>query len=187
MTMKVLFLVTTILGVTFGQNLLVNGDFEQDLSVGWVVDTSGYGYRTFSRDTAYQPDPDYEALDSLYSGSGTSKLGQIVDVPGPALHLSFSARFNIGAGSSSCWPVAYVEVGYLDSDGNRLGETRFYYHNSYCTWAPTDNLSLIEVADSLWNDYELDVADELSMHLPGVDPGDVCKIEVALVDTTSGG
>jgi hypothetical protein len=43
------------------------------------------------------------------------------------------------------------------------------------------------VTDSLWSDYELDVADELSMHLPGVDPGDVTKIEVALVDTTSGG
>jgi hypothetical protein len=185
--MKALLLVTTVLGLAFGQNLLVNGDFEQELAVGWVQDTGGYGYKTFGRDTGYQPDPDFEALDSLYSGSGYGKLSQIVDVPGPALHLSFSASFGIGAGSSSCWPVAYVAVGYLDSDGNRLGETRFYYHNSYCTWASTGNLSLIEVTDSLWNQYELDVADELSMHLPGVNPGDVNKVEVALVDTTSGG
>ena len=187
MTTKALLLVLLALGLAFGQNLLTNGDFEQDLSVGWVQDTNGYGYWTVARDTTYQPDPDYEAMDSLYSGSGICKLSQTVDVPGPALHLSFSASFGIGAGSSSCWPVAYVEVGYLDSDGSRLGETRFYYHNSYCTWTATSNLSLIEVTDPAWHDYELDVADELSLHLPGVDPGDVSRIEVALVDTTSGG
>jgi hypothetical protein len=185
--MKVLLLVTAALGLTFGQNLLVNGDFEQELAVGWVQDTAGYGYKTFGRDTAYQPDPDFEALDSLYSGNGISKLGQIVDVPGPALHLSFSANFGIGGGSSTCWPVACVAVGYLDSDGNRLGETRFYYHDSYCTWTPTSTFSLIEVTDPAWNQYELDVADELSLHLPGVDPGDVSRVEVALLDTTAGG
>jgi len=185
--MKVLLLVTAALGVTFGQNLLVNGDFEQELSVGWVQDTGGYGYMTFARDTAYEPDPDYEALDSLYSGNGISKLGQTVDVPGPALHLSFRANFGIGAGSSTCWPVACVAVGYLDSDDNRLGETRFFYHNEYCDWVPSGTFSLINVTDPNWNQYELDVADELSQNLPDVDPGDVSRIEVALLDTTSGG
>ena len=187
MTTKTLLLIPLALTLAFGQNLLTNGDFEQDLSVGWVQDTGGYGYKTFGRDTVYQPDPDYEALDSIYSGNGIGKLSQTVDVPGPALHLSFWASFALGGGSSSCWPVACMEVGYLDADGNRLGATRFYYHNSYCTWTPSGTLSLIEVTDPAWNQYELDVADELSLHLPGVNPGDVCRIEVALVDTTSGG
>jgi hypothetical protein len=187
MKKTVLVLSLLLAAVAFGQELLTNGDFEQELSVGWVVDTGGYGLWTFDRDTLYQPDPDFEARESLYSGSGICRLSQTVDVPGPTLHLSFSAAFAIGGTSSTCWPVAGVWVGYKDSDGNLLGQTRFYYHNEYCTWTSTSTIHLIEVTNPDWNQYELDVADEIGNYLPGVNPGDVAQLEVALVDTTAGG
>jgi hypothetical protein len=170
-----------------GQELLVNGDFEQPLENGWIVDTGEYGYKTISRDVGYQPDPDYEALDSIYAGNGYSKLGQTVDVPGPSLLLTFSASFAVGGTSSSCWPVASVVVIYKDVADAVLGQTRFYYHNEYCTWVPSSTMSLHEVTNPDWTQYSLDVADELAQNLPGVNPGDINRVEVALYDTTAGG
>jgi hypothetical protein len=171
----------------FSQNLLTNGDFEQDLSAGWTKDTGGYGFFTTARSPDYQPDPDYEALDSLYSGAGNCRLSQRVDVPGPVLSLSFWAKFGIYGASSTCWPVAYVGVGYHDATGQLLGETRVYYHDTYCTWTSTSTMSLIEVTNPDWTQYSIDIAQELSQHLPGVNPADVRKLSVALVDTTAGG
>jgi hypothetical protein len=187
MKVRILLLLPLVFVLSVGQELLTNGDFEQELSVGWTVDTTGYGYATFNRATGYDGDPDYEVMDSLYSGAASAKLLQVVDVPGPNLRLTFSAAFALGPTSSTCWPVAAVTVGYLDSAGNRLGETRFYYHDINCTWSPASTLSLIEVTDPGWNDYELDIAGELSDHLPGIDPGDISQVEVALLDTTAGG
>jgi len=183
----VLLLPLVILATSFGQELLVNGDFEQPLDVGWAQDTGGYGYRTVVRDTGYQPDPDFEVCDSQYSGSGWTRLSQTVDVPGPILHLSFWASFAVGGGSSTCWPVASVDVVYRDDAGTPLGTTKVYYHNEYCTWVPDPTLGLVEVTTPDWTQYSLDIADELSQHLPGVNPGDVRKITVALSDTTAGG
>jgi hypothetical protein len=187
MKVKVLLVIALALGLASAQNLLTNGDFEQDLTVGWTQTQGGGSYVTFDRSTDYQPDPDYEARDSIYSGNGCGMLSQTVDVPGPLTTLSFQAAFAIYGASSSCWPVACVTVGYCDASSNLLGETRYYYHDSYCTWAPTSTLSLINVTDPNWNRYELNVADELNQHLPGVNPGMVTKLRVALFDTTAGG
>jgi hypothetical protein len=184
---KFVILVPMLLAFAFGQNFLTNGDFEQDLSVGWVQTQGGYSTVTVDRATGYQPDPDYEARDSICSGSGWSRLSQVVDAPGTRLILSFSGKFAIYGASSSCWPVAYVAVSYYDGSDALLGESRIYHHDSYCTWTPSSTLSLIEVTNPDWTDYSLDIAQELSEHLPGVNPGDISKIGIAISDTTAGG
>jgi hypothetical protein len=181
---RTILLMSLLAVVGFGQNLLTNGDFEQDLSIGWTQ--SGYGVYYMDRQTGYNPDPDYEAFDSLY-GYGFGKLNQIVDAPGITLSLDFWAKFELGGGSSSCWPVAAVTVGYYDADNVLLGESRIYYHNEYCTWTPSGTLSLIPITTPDWTLYTLDIAQEISSNLPGVNPGDVAKVGVALWDTTSGG
>jgi hypothetical protein len=180
-------LLTLLLALAFGQNLLTNGDFEQDLSVGWTRDSSGYGYRVVDRRADLQPDPDYEARCSLYSGAGSIALRQSVDVPHSYLGVSFHAKFDVYGTSSTCWPVAYVGIGYLDDANNLLGETRVYHHNTYCTWVPTGTLSLIEVTNPDWTEYYVDVVQELSEHLPGVNPADIRKVRISLADTTAGG
>ncbi len=115
MIAKALLLVTAALSAALAQNLLVNGDFEQPLDSGWTADTGGPGYKTIARDAGYQPDPDYEVMDSLVY-QGWSRLQQIIDAPGAELTLSFSASFAIGNGSASCWPAACFVVGYYDGD-----------------------------------------------------------------------
>ena len=185
--LRTTILLTLLLALAFSQNLLTNGDFEQDLSVGWTRDSSGYGVRTTDRQADLHPDPDYEARCSLYSGAGSVALNQRVNVPHPWLAVSFQARFDIVGTSSSCWPVAYVGIGYFDNANNLLGETRIYHHDSYCTWVPTGTLSLIEVTNPDWTQYDIDVGLELSQHLPGVNPADIRQVRISLADTTAGG
>lgn len=181
---KTVLLVSLLLAVAFSQELLTNGNFEQDVSVGWTAETSGAV--TINRDVGYQPDPDFEAMDSLY-GFGWGRLNQTVDVPGITLALQFWAKFDVYGTSSTCWPVSAVTLSYLDAVGNKLGETRVYDHDQYCTWVNTPTLSLIEVTNPDWNQYTLDVVEEVTSHLPGVNPGDISKVTVSLFDTTAGG
>lgn len=169
------------------ENLLTNGEFEQALSVGWNQDVGGSGYKTIDRAIDFDPDPDFEARCSLYAGAGYARLSQVVDVPGTNLELDFRGSFAIGAGSSTCWPVASVCVTYRDAGGTYLGETRIYRHNEYCDWANSPTLHLIEVVNPDWQEYSLDVNDEITTNLPGVNPADVGKVEVSLYDYTSGG
>lgn len=175
-----------VLAFGFGQNLLTNGNFDQPLDVGWTRSTGGSGYVTIARDT-FWPGTGYQAFDSLYSGPGWGKLGQTVDVPGITLMLSFWAKFDAYGTSTTCWPAGCINVGYYDDMSNLLGQTRFYYSNQYCTWTPTSTFSLINITNPDWNRYTLDIAQELSSKLPGINPGAVSKVEVALYDTTAGG
>lgn len=169
------------------QNLLINGDFEQELSIGWTQSQGGSGYKYIDRDSTYHPDPDFEARCYLVSGSGWAKLSQTVDVPSANLDLNFWANFGIGGGSSTCWPVAAVFVEYYDLIGSFLGETRIYYHNAYCNWRNTPTCHLIDVTNPDWQQYELNIMDEISNNLPGVNSAEVKKVGVSLYDYTSGG
>jgi hypothetical protein len=180
-------LLPMLLALGYGQELLVNGDFEQPITTGWVQTQGGVGTQTTDRSTDYQPDPDYEASSYQYSGAGWTKLGQMVNVPRSDLLLSFWASFQLGPSSSSCWPVGSIVAGYYDSGGNLMGETYYYYHDVNCLWTPSATLSLINVSDPNWAQYTLYVRDEIIQHLPGVNPDFVTKVEVGLYAYTSGG
>jgi hypothetical protein len=182
----ILLLPLVILAVGFGQELLVNGDFEQELSVGWTQSQNGSGTHTIDRAVGYHPDPDYEAQTYQYDNPGWTRLGQTVDVPSTLLELSFWASFEEAGGSSSCWPAACFSVCYYNSSLTLLGETRYYY-STYANWVPTGVLSLCRVTSPGWTQYTLNIADELSQNLPGVNPGDVARIEVALYSYTCSG
>ena len=162
--------------------LLVNGDFEQPLDVGWT-DTAKVEVGTFlfeRADTFGQPTPGYAAK-AYKMLARYASLYQTVDVPNVDLTLSFDARLKIGGGSSTCWPVASVWVRYADASGLELGNTRFYLHDQYATWAKSDTVSLIDVSDTTgaWHNYSLDLRQELT-HLPGINAEAVEKIAIDL-------
>jgi hypothetical protein len=184
---RMMMLLPLLLVVGFGQQLLTNGGFEQDLSVGWIQELSGGGTQQIARDANYCPDLDMEAMAYQNAGPGWVRLSQMVDVPGVAVTLSFQAKFEIYGASSTCWPVAAVVVGYYDANSALLGETRYYCHDQYCNWTPSGRLSLINITAPDWLTYNLDVAQEVSENLPDVDPGAVSKVAIALYDTTAGG
>lgn len=174
-----------LLAAASGQELLVNGDFEAPLTTGWTQTQGGSGTHTVNRDTVYHPDPDFEAYVYQYDNPGWTRLSQSAEVPGPAVSLSFSVKLQHST-QTSCWPAAYFSIRYLDARDNLLGETR-YYHSSVAPWSPSSTFHPVAVANQDWNDYAIEIPIELSQHLPGVNPGSVTAIEVALMDTTAGG
>lgn len=163
-------------------NLLVNGDFEQPIDVGWdTIAVNSAGGDTFTwTDTLGQPSPGHAVAVRKYLAEFAS-MSQTVDIPGVNLTLGFDGRFEIGGGSSTCWPVAAFVVRYLDSSGVSLGNTMLYLHDQYCTWASSDTQSLIDITTpGVWTPFSLDIADELSKHLPGIAVASVKKLTVDL-------
>jgi len=163
-------------------NLLVNGDFEQTIDVGWdTLAGNEAGGDTFTwSDTLGQPSPGKAVAVRKYLARFAS-MSQTVDVPGVNLTLTFDGRLEIGGGSSTCWPVASFVVRYLDSAGTSLGNTKIYLHDQYCTWASSDTQSLIDITTpGVWTPFSLDVADELSKNLPGIAAANVKKLTIDL-------
>lgn len=170
-------------GPVAADEFLVNGDFEQPLDVGWTdtVESSAGSFAFSREDTFGQPTPGYAAKVYKYLAKYAS-LRQTVDVPDVDLTLNFDARLKIGGGSSTCWPVASLWVRYQDASGLELGNTRICLSSVYSTWARSDTVSIIEITDTTgaWHNYTLNLRDELTTNLPGINPDNVKKITVDL-------
>jgi hypothetical protein len=163
-------------------NLLVNGDFEQPFDVGWdTLAVNLAGGDTFTRaDTLGQPSPGYAVAVRKYLASNAS-MHQTVDIAGVNLTLTLDGCLEMGGGSSTCWPAASFVVRYLDSTGISLGNTKMYLHDQYCDWTSSDTQSLIDITmPGVWTQYGLNIASELSTHLPGIDPANVKKLTIDL-------
>jgi hypothetical protein len=174
--------------VLLGQELLVNGGFEQSLSTGWTSQQGGVGTVTFDRSTTYQPDADYEARDSLYDGPGWGRLIQTVTVPSAALSFSCSANPEVIGGLITCWPASAICIEYRNSASVLLGETRYAKWGAGCTWASSSTLHLIDRNSQLgWEHYGFNVADEIAANLPGVNPTQVARVSVSLYTWTQDG
>jgi hypothetical protein len=175
-------------GIVAATELIVNGDFEQPLDVGWidtVVGTSG-SFLIERTDTLGQPSPGYSARTYKYLWCYTS-LSQTVDVPNVNLNFSLYGRLRIGGGSSTCWPVAAIILRYLNSAGVELGNSKMYIHTEYSTWANSDTAHLIEInTPETWETYGLDVAQEIASNLPGVNPSEVGKVTIELYSYDNG-
>lgn len=181
-----IFLLLVAVPFCFSQGLLINGDFEQDLSIGWQRDSVG-SYIYIDRATTYDGDPNYEAkVHKDYAGTGIAALHQTVDVP--STDLTFTCNAKVWAYDNDAdtltWAGAAVKIMYLNSSGTLLGETRICDFTAPGTWQNSSTRHLIMVSDSFWHNYALNIDDEITNNLPGVNPAQVAKIKVALFDTT---
>lgn len=182
---KCLVITLVFAGFIFADNMLVNGDFELDLTTGWVESSAG-AYDTITRGTMYEPDPDYEAYVFKGYGSGFARLAQVINAPSTDLDFSIKAKIYAYDNNADtlCWAASAVIISYLNDLGMLLGDTRICMLTSPCTWQNTPTCHLIPVADSFWHNYSFNIDDELT-NLPGVNPLDIGKIEIALYDTTA--
>jgi hypothetical protein len=163
--------------------LLTNGDFEQPLDSGWVVDSGGHARPTLGRAPDLQPDPDYEARIHLGPADGYAAIAQTVPVPGVALRFRADLCLYAHMLEQINWAAASCRIAYRDSTLAPLGETRIYVYHRNCPWQNTSTLHLVLAPDSFWHSYGFDVAAELASNLPGVDPTRVRYVTVALRDT----
>ncbi len=176
-----LFLLLSLLVSFEGAQYVVNGDFEQELSVGWKEVLNGAG-ASITRSTTYDPDPDWEVQVYKSTGGGYTLLSQNVYIP--TTDVVFAANTKIYAhATSTAWAGAALILKYLDSNGSLLGETRICAKTGYCPWTNSPIMHLIEVPDSLWHNYTFNIQTELA-NLTGVNPADVRQIEIALFDST---
>lgn len=182
-----LLLMALAFGLAPGRNLVVNGDFEQALSVGWNIERGGTGTKTTERRPWSHPDTGHYCFVRQYGGGGFAKIWQLIDVDGPDLEFSYYASWAIGNGSPTCWPVASVILEYFDHRGLWTGETRWYRHDAYCNWRSANNRNLISITDPGWNRYTLNIRQEIENNLPAVNPETVRRVGITLYCYTSSG
>ncbi len=169
--------------------LLTNGDFEEPLHIGWSlhIDDPMAGYDTLDRDTSFHPDPDYEVKVKKFN-LFYARLYQTVEIP--ATDLAFSVYAKLYAyehsPSQSYWAAASIVLSYLNSNDNLLGQTRICYKTPHCPWNNSDTVHLIVANDTLnWYTYSFNINDELT-NLPGINPLEIAKINITMLDTTNG-
>lgn len=165
--------------------LINNGDFEQDLSVGWAQTIYGTA-ATITRGTGYDPDPDYEVY--IYKGTGTghAKLHQTPYIPTTDLDFSAALKLYASTNSTTCWAAGALIIAYLDETDDLLGETMLLYKTSMCPWVNTATRHVIAVTDSFWHDYSFNIDDEL-VNLSGVNPDDIRRIQITLAGFAESG
>lgn len=163
--------------------LLTNGDFEQPLATGWQLTEAGT-YSVVDRATTYHPDADYEAC-ATDSFGNYAKLWQTVDIPTTDLDFAVDAKLYAYDNNADtlCWAAAAIIISYLDGTGTLLGDTKICRFTAPCPWVNSPTCHLIIAPNTNWNSYAFNIESELS-NLPGIDPSDIAKIEVALYAIT---
>lgn len=169
--------------------LLTNGDFEQELRYGWqqlIVRPTWYD--TIDLAAKYDSDPDLEIRVKKYHYT-SAKVYQTVNIPTTDLQFSIAAQLlahEHPSTSTYYWSAAAVVLRYLDNNYNLLGETRITNKSLHCPWNNTSSIHLINVIDTNnWYTYSFNIDNELN-NLPGINRGNIKKVQVALFDTTNG-
>jgi hypothetical protein len=173
---------------TPSNDTLVNGNFEQELSVGWnqFIEYQ-YSSDTIDRAVNLDSDTDYEARIKKHDAS-CAKLDQTVNIT--STNMQFSVRANLSANEfnqyATYWSAAAICLRYLGSNNDLLGETRIVYKSPHCPWVNSNTVHLIEVsAPDTWQTYSFNLNTELT-NLSGVTPANIKMIQVVVMDTTNG-
>ena len=160
---------------------LANGDFFKPLSQGWATqsnDIVGEHSITATQDSGAVV---------LKEMCGNATLVQDVKLTTTNLAFSTRARFSCQATKPDYYATASVLLGFLDSDGKQLGETRIYNAAGAPPWKSSNTLHLIAVADTgKWQDYSLNLGQELRSNLKGVVATRVKRLRVSLESFCSG-
>jgi hypothetical protein len=168
---------------------LINGDFEQELTLGWTRNVSALSYADeINRITDLDSDDDYELIIEKIN-PGHIKLLQTVDIL--SADLQFSVNANLRAieynPNASYWAAAAVCLRYLNTKDDLLGETRITHKSPHCPWQATSRLHIIDTPEAdLWHAYSFNINDEL-LNLSGVQANEVKKIQVVFMAFAGGG
>jgi len=160
---------------------LANGDFSRPLTQGWATQAEnvigGHSITATKENGA--------VVRKELCGKAT--LVQDVLLKTTELRFSTRARFSCQATKPDYYSTASVLLGFLDGDGKQLSETRIYYAAGTPPWKASNTLHLIAVADTgKWQDYSLDLGQELRSNLKGVDATKVKRLRVSLESFCSG-
>lgn len=163
-------------------DIVVNGDFEAELTEGWEQSTAGDG-ATILRGTSYDPDPDYEVYLRKITGTGHAKISQGVSIPSTAVEFSANLK-TYAVGSGGAWAAAGLVIHYLDQFGSQLGKTAIASRSVDCPWVSSSTFHMMTPIPNQWETVSFVIADELT-NLPGVDAAQVRRLEIQVVATAA--
>ena len=151
---------------------LVNGDFSQPWKTGWTAET---------RDLVGN-----HRVDNLPGGGvrvrkamcGFARLEQDIRLDDINTEFSTKASFRATANRPGYHAYSALALGYLDKDGNLLGETRFYAISGQRGKPSNGSRHLVPVAPGKWAELSLNLRDELRTNLPDVVPAQVRGLRV---------
>jgi hypothetical protein len=160
---------------------LANGDFAKPLSQGWTTQAEDIiGEHSITATAANGAVVRKEMC-------GRAALVQEVKLVTSNLNFSTQARFSTQATKPGYYTTASVLLGFLDEAGRTLGETRIYRATGTPPWKASSTLHLIPVTSAgRWQDYNLDLGQELRSNLKGVDASKVKRLRISLESFCSG-
>lgn len=166
-------------GEGFGQELILNGAFEDSLRYWSVGYENAQGQWSVACSTHFHPDSDSEVRVYKLNGYYVTAYQTVVI---PTTNLRFSALAKLEAGivvDESAFAYATVMLEYLDARDTVLGRTMIVKKSTLCTLANSATQHLINVTSNDWEQYQFLVSTELG-NLPGIDPSQIDKIRVGL-------
>ena len=165
--------------------LVDNGGFEDDQTIGWVEETVGSS-ATIDRSVGYDPDPDFEIRVEKLTGNGHARLDQTVAVPSADAVFSAAVMIDVEASAKGGpWAAAGIALDYENYLGDALGTTMILRKTVDCPWIDSGKLHLIVVPDAAWNTVGFNLADELA-NLTDVDLHAVHQIRISLFGQVGG-
>lgn len=155
--------------------VLLNGDFEQELNIGWQ--TSGDDYSGSSEITRNQVENNHYAY-LMKDLCGYAELSQIVKLDN--LNQNLSVRLNLNATTNRAGynATAAFCISFLDKDNKVLAETQIAFR--------TDKLANNPIPYSYptkpgeWKTHTLNLKDELAKHFSKIDVSRIKKLKITL-------
>ncbi len=155
--------------------ILINGDFEQDLAIGWQVSTKDIAGRSVIY-RAESGENHYAYL--LKEWCGYAQLQQIVKLKSLNQVLSFRLRLNARSNRKGYFATAAFIISFLDDNNKSLAETKIAYSTTQLSNTSTSHFYLSEPGE--WKNYLIDLKKELNTHFPKIDIGKVKRLKIAL-------
>ncbi len=158
---------------------MVNGDFDEDLTIGWQKKVENYagGYEI----KRVKEGEEYYARVNK-DLCGYAQLYQIVRISNLASSLSFQAKFSANTNEGDYAAAAAVVIEYLNHSQRRLGATYFYYSTSnFGEWQNASTTHLYKTSASGWQEFSLDIKNELGQNLPGINSDEVAYLKISIL------
>jgi len=156
-------------------DVILNGDFEQELNVGWQASSKDYaGSSEINRDKIQKN----HFAHLIKDWGGYAEMSQIINLDN--LNQNLSVRLNLDATSNRegyAATSAFI-LSFLNKENKVLAEIRIAYSTDKLINSPV--LYNYPMAPAEWKTHTLNLKDELTKHFLKVDVNKIKKLKIAM-------
>lgn len=153
---------------------IINGDFEQELTIGWQKANKNYvGYNSIKLLGVNKNNYAYVKKDMC----GYAKLFQTIKIDNLNQNLSVRLNLNAYANRQGYIATSAFIIGFLDEENNVLAETRIAYSTAGLSNTPTSYHHLVNPKE--WKNHTINLKEEID-RFSKIDPNQIMKLKIAL-------